>query len=256
MAAALPDACLGPPGGPQRQLRCTDVTGGASDRCQAAQREALSLFVRCAEDSCLPVHSRAEIGQDDPHERLKVIFSEYLDLHSEKAFLSSFFEPAETYWRTVGDTTAEIHVKRHDWNWYAAILNAPLRVQLPKMPHYLDTDHYHGVTPFGSGGPGREHEKPESFGQCLTSVKRTEVQNLPMCQLSHPQACGGFAAGVGEPGHGQLRGRAQLSGGHCDLLGVIHALFHGGVLCAEGFCVPHGFGFARSGSFQWLRAVL
>jgi hypothetical protein len=156
-------------------------------RCQSAKNAAFNRFVLAASSSReLPESSLSE--QEKAQTRMLEIFDAYVDLHKRKAYASAFLYPAMAYWRARGNSCGEVHVEIHGTNWYMALINAGLGVQLPELPAYGDTDHRHDVVSFWQGGQGmqdaweKHFSQPEKFGQPYMAVPKCRTKDV---QISH-----------------------------------------------------------------------
>merc|ERR1719414_1314321 len=156
-------------------------------RCQSARNAAFNRFVLAASGGRRPPE-RSLSGEETARARLQEIFDAYVDLHKRKAYASAFLHPAMAYWRARGNNNGEVHVEVHGTNWYMALINAGLGVQLPEVPHYGDTDHFHDVVSFWEGGQGMQDaweqhfSRPEKFGQPYMAVPRKRTKHL---KISH-----------------------------------------------------------------------
>lgn len=102
-------------------------------RCSSAQRQAFNLLVYSAyntsiSSSDIPVDE--DIGeQHDIQERQEAMkkinecVEDYLDEHKEKAFQSSFIEPARMFFHVIGRSFDRDHVNIHAVNWVSIFLS-------------------------------------------------------------------------------------------------------------------------------------
>jgi hypothetical protein len=158
------------------------------ERCQSAKNAAFNRFVVAASArGGLPEPDLG--GEGEAGARLQQIFDAYVDLHKRKAYASAFLHPAMAYWRARGNRVGEEHVEVHGTNWYMALVNSGLGVQLPELPAYDDTDHFHDVVPFWDGGQGmrdaweKHFSRPEKFGQPYMSVPRHRTSALQISRF-------------------------------------------------------------------------
>eukprot|EP00418_Pyrodinium_bahamense_P076694 CAMPEP_0179060474 /NCGR_PEP_ID=MMETSP0796-20121207/25886_1 /TAXON_ID=73915 /ORGANISM="Pyrodinium bahamense, Strain pbaha01" /LENGTH=749 /DNA_ID=CAMNT_0020757261 /DNA_START=53 /DNA_END=2302 /DNA_ORIENTATION=- len=158
------------------------------ERCQSAKNAAFNRFVLAASGgSGLPEPSLSE--EESARARVLEIFDAYVDLHKRKAYASAFLHPAMAYWRARGNRNGEVHVEVHGTNWYLALVNAGLGVQLPELPAYGDTDHFHDVVSFWQGGQGMQDaweqhfSRPEKFGQPCMAVPKCKTKDLQISRF-------------------------------------------------------------------------
>ncbi|CAJ1362745.1 unnamed protein product [Effrenium voratum] len=88
---------------------------------------------------------------------LLTCFEHFMDSHKEQAMASAFIEPNRLYWaKTAGRPGCpewlQNNVDAHAVNWYTALLNSTLAIQVPHLPVYWDSfappvvDFWEGLT--------------------------------------------------------------------------------------------------------------
>ena len=128
-------------------------------RCSSAKRQAFNILIAAACDkSKSSGKASIVVAADlDSKEGALIRFHEciedYLDDHKERAFKSSFMEPARFYYHAIGDESGRDHVNVHGLNWHLVLLLATMGVQLPLLPELSDPhvmsviDFWKGLTP-------------------------------------------------------------------------------------------------------------
>mmetsp|Transcript_116063 Transcript_116063/g.237363 ORF Transcript_116063/g.237363 Transcript_116063/m.237363 type:complete len:744 (-) Transcript_116063:165-2396(-) len=163
-------------------------------RCQTAHLQAYNLLIchgfRVKEKAVALCHggSRSFPGSScssdlDCREvaRAKVTqcFEDFLDDHKRQAFTSAFIAPARYYLYQIGAERAAVDMDLHGVNWYLALINSTLNMQMPMVPFYDDPiSENSGVVDFWEGldeGAWEFFSSVDNFGKYLSGMP-----NLPM----------------------------------------------------------------------------
>mmetsp|Transcript_41174 Transcript_41174/g.118997 ORF Transcript_41174/g.118997 Transcript_41174/m.118997 type:complete len:733 (-) Transcript_41174:582-2780(-) len=158
-------------------------------RCASARQQALNLLVlHCYHLKHKPALDNGTLdSQDGALARFNECMEDYLDDHKERAFKSSFMEPARFYFSAVRDQSGLDHVNVHGLNWYLALLHAALGIQTPLLPVYEDEAPF-GVVDFWAGleeACWQHFSNPANFGSDFEGMPQLRRQKFVKQKVRH-----------------------------------------------------------------------
>lgn len=183
-------------------------------RCSSAKRQAFNILVahsfHLSEQTGVPSKEADLNTLDGARQHFNTCMEDYLDDHKERAFNSSFMQPARFYFDCVGDHSARDHVNVHGLNWYLALLHSTLGVQTPTLPELSDV-HVMGVADFWAGLKDEcwhHFSDPEVFGADFEGVKQLKGKGHSAVRQRVPP--GEFPRGMRTP-HPKVLGNAAVN---------------------------------------------
>lgn len=157
------------------------LLGRGNRECDARKRMAFSTVISTAADVLSSGKKSVKAENESATDIIQTKCIDYIEDLKERAFRSTFLEPALMYFDTIGNATASGDVDVHGSNPYLAVLQATTGIIIPRIPLLQDAIQC-GVTDFMMTGMDREVaviREPANVGKSYRAVIKTRLPQAP-----------------------------------------------------------------------------